>query len=97
MSVAGDLATLSAQEPGGNGVGILMGGVACDTNAAAPISFAVGVDETLISDPISGCGRTCPLAAPGVMTGAAVDSGGVGRQQWVQNYCQQGLQCYSQR
>ena len=55
MSFTGGVATLSAQDPGSRVGGMLMiRGVVCAKNAAAPLIFANGVDATFISEPIAG-------------------------------------------
>ena len=57
VSFTGGVATLSAQDPGGSVCGMLIiGGVICAKNAAAPLRFFDGEEETFISEPITGCG-----------------------------------------
>jgi hypothetical protein len=88
VSFTGGVATLSAQDPGGRLGGMLIiGGVICAKNAAAPLIFSDGVDATFISEPIAGCGVSLPTDSPDVTAGAAWGVGGC-RPQRLQHYSQ---------
>ena len=67
---------------------MIMIGVTCSKNEAAPLVFADGVDVAFIYAPIAGCEILLPLASPGVKAGSTGGAGERCRPQRLQHYSQ---------